>query len=96
MDDGMYKAIDIVDDTYSQYVEDGELAQDTKDQYLQLLDIYCKKNEKVLKITSTQAKKEFVVNSKQVLDMLQSTCEGEKWQLKSEIEHDYYDWKAEN
>jgi len=72
------------------------VACDTKDQYLKLLDTYCKKNEKVLRITSKQAKKEFVVDSKQVLEILQSTCEGEKWQLKSEIEHEYYDWKAEN
>ena len=31
MDDGMYKAIDIIDDTHSQYVEDGEMAQDIKE-----------------------------------------------------------------
>jgi len=31
MNNGMYKAIDIIDDTHSQYVEDGELVQDIKE-----------------------------------------------------------------
>ena len=31
MNDGMYKAIDIIDDTHSQYVDDGELAQDIEE-----------------------------------------------------------------